>query len=310
MLPGVLLSKKNEAILCITIKEVRYIHKCTREKCKDLLRDLHGKPYKFYRGKDYNDIDSGRFFCSCFDIAQSYCFGSDNSVFEAEILVENPLVIDATTEDGYSGYEYLAITDCALYPEEIRPELISCMQRNGNRKWLSTDEVLQWAKTSNIVDAVIIKNVREGINSHLPIYDVIDWRNENLASVKEISNEQNLAETYRINTYKRVDLSKYIVEKETDGVLRVCKGDGYYLIDTIQRDGQKWYVETNMVIETTIPVDVYCFDTRGYISSNRIKDGVYEYAGKTLTKQPLTPCDGIIQVKRMMPNCRYKVSAQ
>ena len=92
-------------------------------------------------------------------------------------------------------------------------------------------------------------------------------------------------------------------------MLRVYKGDGYSLIDTIQRDGQNWHVETNMVIETTIPVDVYCFDTCGYISSNRIKDGVYEYAGNTHTKQHLTPSNGTIEVKWLMPNCRYKIES-
>ena len=62
-----------------------------------------------------------------------------------------------------------------------------------------------------------------------------------------------------------------------------------------------------MIIETTIPVDIYCFNTCGYVSSNRIKDGVYEYVGNTHTKQHLAPFDGVIQVKRLIPNCRYKV---
>ena len=65
-----------------------------------VLNDLHGYPYKFYRGGKYDNISTGRYFCSCFDVAKSYA----DIVFEAEIAVRKPLVIDATLNNGYSYY--------------------------------------------------------------------------------------------------------------------------------------------------------------------------------------------------------------
>lgn len=50
------------------------------------LKDLHGKPYKFYRGGNYDNISIGRYFCSCIDVAKTY----GDIVFEAETAVRKP----------------------------------------------------------------------------------------------------------------------------------------------------------------------------------------------------------------------------
>lgn len=88
-----------------------------------ILKDLQGNPYKFYRGKNCDYISNGCFFCSCFDIAESYRLYDETPIIETEIQVRNPLVIDATVEDGHSIYEYLHVYDCKLYPEEKRSSL-------------------------------------------------------------------------------------------------------------------------------------------------------------------------------------------
>ena len=86
------------------------------EKSLVAIMDLQGNPYKFYRGKGYNPICVGRFFCSSFDQAKSFCIENDEPIIEAEIAVRNPLVIDATEGNGYSYYERLEICNCKLYP--------------------------------------------------------------------------------------------------------------------------------------------------------------------------------------------------
>ena len=52
-----------------------------------ILKDLQGNPYKFYRGKNCDYISNGCFFCSCFDIAESYRLYDETPIIETEIQV-------------------------------------------------------------------------------------------------------------------------------------------------------------------------------------------------------------------------------
>lgn len=277
------------------------------KKHMQILKDLQGESYKFYRGKSYDNIAIGRYFCSCFDIAKSYRLYDESPIIETEIAVRNPLVIDATLETGYCNYEYLHIHECRLYPENKRKKLIKYIKKVGGTDTLSTDEVLRWAMKTKGIDAVIIKNVREGINDDLPIYDVTIWNKKNLANTRNVVNDENKYEMFRANTFKRVDLSLYISENEQDGVVSVTEGEGYIIEHTIESCNTKWYVGHELVIKTDVPVEIYCLDTHSYVTVKQLEKGVYENtAGMTKTKR-IEPCDGVVRVKDIMENCKYKI---
>lgn len=279
---------------------------CGKKKTQmQILKDLQGNPYKFYRGKNCDYISNGCFFCSCFDIAESYRLYDETPIIETEIQVRNPLVIDATVEDGHSIYEYLHVYDCKLYPEEKRSSLIKYIKKVGGTDTLSTDEILEWVIGTKDIDAVIIKNVREGINSEFPIYDVMLWNKENLVNARYINNEEQEFESFRANTFKRVDLSSYISENEQDGVVNVTEGAGYFVEHTIERAGTNWYMGHELVVITDVPVEIFCLDTHSYVTAQQLEQGIYENtAGMTLLKA-FVPYNGVVRVKGMMQNCKY-----
>ncbi len=271
------------------------------------LSDLQGKPYKFYRGESYAEIHKGRFFCSCFDIAECYRASDDMPIIEAEIATRNPLVIDATTEDGYSSYNYLQIYNCKLYPEEKRKNLISYMKRIRASNALSTDEVLMWAKRVNDIDAVIIKNVREGINSCFPIYDVMIWSEKNIVNSRNIVNLKCEFENFRKNTYKRVDLSMFISEKEQDGIASIKEGIGYSIEHIIKRNNTDWYLSEELIIGTNIPVKIYCYETCKYITAIQLDKGIYSNTGGVTSDIKLIPYNGIVRVRNILSICEYEI---
>lgn len=203
------------------------------------LNDLNGNPYKFYRGKEYN-LSQGCFFCSCFDIAHDFRLSTTEPILEAEIIVRNPLVIDATINGGYSYYERLCIRDCPLYPEALRDDLVRYLSVVGARNTLSTDEILAWARKARNIDAVIIKNVREGINSNFPIYDVAIWNEANLRNVRNVAYNISAYDSYRDNTPKRVDLSSYLQEDEYDGVVSAIRKDGFRIEHAMHNGTNGW----------------------------------------------------------------------
>ena len=271
-----------------------------------ILKDLQGNPYKFYRGKDC-DFSKGCFFCSCFDIAKSYRLFDDSAIIETEIQVRNPLVIDATEEGGHSKYGYLRVRDCRLYPEDKRNELIELIKKEGGTDTLSTDQVLKWAIGTKEIDAVIVKNVREGINEDLPMYDIMVWSEENLVKQRNVVNEEYEFETFRANTFKRVDLSAFISENEQDGMVNITEGVGYFVEHMIKRDGTNWYMGHELVVNTDIPIEIYCLDTGKYVTAEELEHGVYSNTAYMTSRKPFVPCNGIVRVKGLLPNCKYRI---
>lgn len=283
-----------------------------------MLKDLQGNPYKFYRGKSFNNISNGRFFCSCFDIAKKYAWHYDMPIIETEIQVRNPLVIDATFEDGYSTYNYLYVYDCKLYPEEKRNSLIKYIKKVGGTNTLSTDEVLRWAMETKDIDAVIVKNVREGENSGFPIYDVMVWNTKNLVNERDVAKEKQEFEFFRDNIFKRVDLSEYISEQEQDGVVNVTKGEGYFVEHIIKRENTEgdikhelvantWYIEHELVVNTNVPIQIFCIDTSSYVTALQKKQGIYENTAGMTSLKEFVPYNGMIRVKKIMQKCKYQI---
>lgn len=283
---------------------------CGKKKTQmQILKDLQGNPYKFYRGKNCDYISNGCFCCSCFDIAESYRLYDETPIIETEIQVRNPLVIDATVEDGHSIYEYLHVYDCKLYPEEKRSSLIKYIKKVGGTDTLSTDEVLEWAMGTKDIDAVIVKNVREGINSEFPMYDVMVWNTENLVNERNVVNEKHEFESFRDNTFKRVDLSAYISEKEQDGVVNVIKGEGYFVENIIKRANTEWFMGHEIVVITDVPIEIYCLQIRSYVTALQLEQGIYENTNGMTPCKKFTPYNGIVRVKNIMPNWKYQIEA-
>lgn len=278
-----------------------------KRKALEILKDLQGNPYKFYRGKSYKYISNGCYFCSCFDVAASYRIHEEMPIIETEIAVRNPLVIDATTTSGHSSYEYLYIQDCKLYPEEKRADLIRYIKKVGGSDTLSTDEVLEWAMSTKDIDAVIVKNVREGIEGGLPIYDVMLWKEENLVNSRNVNGLELEYEAYRENTFKRVDLSKYISENETDGVINITEGDGYFIEHTIQRGRNKWYMGHELVVYTDSPIEIYCVDTCNYVTAKLESPGLYVSTAGVTPRVKLEPNGGCVRVKGVVQGWTYEI---
>lgn len=274
------------------------------------MRDLQGNPYKFYRGKGYERISVGRYFCSCFDIAKSYRMNDDTPIIEAEIVVRKPLVIDATIKNGHSDYNSLCIHDCKLYPEKKRKSLVRYIQEVGGRDTLSTDEVLKWAMRTKDIDAVIIKNVREGNNEAFPIYDVMIWNEENLLNARNVVSEVDSYESFSENTLKRVDLSAYIYEEERDGIVSVKECEGYFIENTMTRRDTKWSMGHEVVVNTEVPVDIFWLDAGKYITVTQLDRGIYEKSFNSTSERTVYPHNGVVRIKGMMLNGRYRIENQ
>ena len=257
-----------------------------------VLKDLHGNPYKFYRGGSYDNIFIGRYFCSCFDVAKFY----GDKVFEAEIAVRNPLVIDATLNNGYSYYEQIDIRNCVLSPENKRADLIKYMKKVGARHYLSTDEIMEWAKSTRDIDAVIIKNVREGINSNFPIYDIMIWDESVLLNAWDITNQKNMFTAFRENTYKRVDLSPYITEFEQNGVLNVTWRSEYSIEHRMCCGNTGWRILHELIVHTESPVEIYV-DPSNLLTVDLISPGKYQWNPLASNREKLTPINGILRVR-------------
>ncbi|MCI5620540.1 MAG: hypothetical protein MR355_03110 [Lachnospiraceae bacterium] len=280
---------------------------CFKRKKEELkvLKDLQGKPYKFYRGKSYESITVGRYFCSCFDIAKRYRLYDENPIIETEIAVRKPLVIDATMERGHSSFGYLHVRDCKLYPEEKRDDLIRYIMPGSDT--LSTDEVLEWAMSTKDIDAVIVKNVREGNAPEIPIYDVMVWKQENLVNARNVNGLETEYEYFRENAFKRVDLSIYISGAERDGVINITKGNGYFIEHTIQRANAEWYMEHELVVYSDSPIAIYCWDTCSYIVAIQMGSGIYQRTGSAADRIIYLPQEGCVRVKGVMQNWKYKI---
>lgn len=174
---------------------------------------------------------------------------------------------------------------------------------------MSTDEVLEWANGIKDIDTVIIKNVREGNNNKLPIYDVMIWSKKNLENARNVASEEQKFEDFRKNTYKRVDLSKYIPEKAQDGIISVTEGAGYIVENTIQKCKTNWYMGHELVVNTIVPVDIYCCEAQKYITANLLEPGIYQNTAWMTPRIKLEPNNGIVRVKGIMPNLRYQIES-
>lgn len=280
---------------------------CEDQKAFVILSDLQGKPYKFYRGKGYSPINIGRFFCSSFDQAKSFRIDDDIPIIEAEIAVRSPLVIDATGDSAYSNYERLDICNCKLYPTDKREELIQFAKNHCFSTSLSTDEAGKWARGTSDIDAVIIKNVVEGNDRKLPIYDVYIWNEENILRAKNVVHDQNNFELFRENTFKRVDLSAYIEETEKDGWVSATMGEGYIVEHLICRHEDDWYMEHELVVKSINPIKIYCCKAEDYMKADFVEPGVYMYSQCFSQNDEFAPNGNTVRIRGVELHEKYKI---
>jgi hypothetical protein len=264
---------------------------CNKKVKRYVLKDLYGEPYKFYRGGYYTDISIGRYFCSCFDIAKSY----GEPIFETEIIVKKPLIIDATLKDGHSYYEHICFDECIISPETKRKDLVNYIKKIGAHNSLSTDEILEWAKSTPDIDSVIVKNVREGINSDFPIYDIMVWDESALLNVQDVTNQEPLFAKFQENTLKRVDLSSYIEEFEKDGISNITKRKNYHIEHLMYKNNSGWHLSHNLIVYTTIPVEI-CDSSRNYMTAEKKNKGEYLWSPLGCYEKIFMPENGFVRI--------------
>lgn len=260
----------------------------------DILRDLHGNAFKFYRGKNIYNISKRAFFCNCFDIAKS--FSLEGIVFECEIRLKNPVIIDATCDGGYCYYDTLHVQQGKFYPESMRKELLKYMENEHMRDTISADEIGVWASSYKSFDGVIIKNVREGIQQDVPIYDVIVWDWDNLVDYHNVTMELENILTFRQATFKRVDLSRFIKEDNCqDGIISISYYDDYCIEHRIVGNGE-YYVDNVLIIQN---VDnkaiIYCEDISDYVTGVMEEEGKYSYA-VSFGERQMTSKHGVLEL--------------
>ena len=74
-----------------------------------------------------------------------------------------------------------------FFPKELYDEFIQSTTEKYKSKYVSTDEILEWAIEKGCFDSVIIKNVREGMDNKKPIYDIMVWDGDNLVNLTKLS---------------------------------------------------------------------------------------------------------------------------
>ena len=137
------------------------------------------------------------------------------------------------------------------------------MKEKNIKRYMSSDEIVEWARIYSNFDSVIIKNVREGILHDLPIYDVIIWSEENLKSYKDVTN--NTIDSFRKYTEKRIDLSMYTFEKDYDGIVDIIYYQGYCIENRIVLEKDYFVIDSVLVIDTSSSVEIYCYDIDDYV---------------------------------------------
>ncbi len=257
---------------------------CNKKSKRTVLKDLCGQPYKFYRGGCFEDISIGRYFCSCFDIAKSY----GEPIFETEITVKNPLVIDATLKDGHCYYEHICVGDCILSPVTKRTDLVNYIKKVGAYNSLSTDEILKWAKSTHDIDSVIVKET-------LLLNAFMLWDESALLNVQDVTTQEPLFTKFQENTLKRVDLSSYIEEHEKDGITNITQREKYHIEHLMYKNNSGWHLSHDLVVYTTIPVEI-CDGSRNYITAEKKNEGEYLWAPLGCYEKILVPNNGFVRV--------------
>ena len=107
------------------------------------------------------------------------------------------------------------------------------------------------------------------------------------------------------------DLSRYISEKEQDGIVSITEEDDYFVEHTVQhgiRRGKiEWYVGHDLVVNTDVPIKIYCLDIGRYVTAEQLELGVYENTYGVTTNKEFAPYNGRVRVKGMIQNWKYKI---
>lgn len=262
-----------------------------------LLRDYRGDVFKFYRGGSIDgNWEKGKYFSN--SILCASMFGIDKKIFECEIQCSYPVVIDATTEFGYTGYEHIDIQKSTVYPQAAKKFLLEFCKRE-KLKELSTDEILREVIKVKRYDALIIKNVMEGDNN-CPVYDVVVWNPQNIVNSREVKENELVNSEIKKWIFSRVNLGFALKsEISDDGVLCCLTNERYQIIKKISEEGKG--VETDLLIYTDECISIKISKmTEGekLIRGGKIEPGVYEYLplfGNTVFE----PNKGIIEIRKI-----------
>ena len=196
------------------------------------ILSLDEKPFCFFRGEKPCNSKRGVFYTNCF--AEAKGFSNNGNVIKCHIQTESPLIIDATTLDGYDPYGGIEIEKVRIYPESARAELKEFASSRDDQSYLGTDDLRDIISTNKKYDCVIIKNIREGI-LNFPVYVVIVTNINNLYDIEDITNS---SDDFSEWTKKRIRLSDFINSsewncKEEDGILCIRHYQDFSIEDSI-----------------------------------------------------------------------------
>lgn len=185
-----------------------------------LLCDLQGMPFYFFRGKD----TTTGFWSNLVALAKERY---NSSIWVANISVKNPIVVDCKN----ASYGSMRLENLQIAPSTARLEILSFAhdtleysETNGAGDF-GPDDFATFLHHYTQYDAIILKNIREGLFEGYPIYDVIVYDEQNIVNIRKLSE----TEYEKMNQYaiKRIDLSKYITEEEEDGLIKSVHKNGY-----------------------------------------------------------------------------------
>lgn len=250
----------------------------------NLLRDLNGELFPFFHGGEDTVTDNRIYYTNSIDVAAD--FSLDDNIIKCYIRVKNPFVIDAFSNGQFFSYDYIKIKECSSSSAQTKCELQTCFQGDT----VDADSIADWVQENTDHDAVIIKNVREGCFSGLPVYDVIVWNQKNCVKREQFKANAASLEPFKTYANKRVDLSQYISEKEKDGICGMDKHGKYEFVFFI---GEK-SVDKTLRIHTEKPVKIEAEIL--FTCSEMNHAGIYRYAADMGDKDRFYPDCGIVDI--------------
>lgn len=266
--------------------------RCLKQHCnitqEDMLRDTEGEQFAFFRGGEINNIKNGVYFCNSIVDAIGYAGGvGDNKVlYRTNICTMHPLIIDATCDDGFYYYDTIKVERDRFFPKDLYDEFIQSTTEKYKSKYVSTDEILEWAIGKGCFDSVIIKNVREGMDNKKPIYDVMVWNGDTLVNLTKLSEHKNVVKEHLQYMVKRIDLYKFCGIKEQRGLLSQRHKIDHTLECWIELQDVGYELDNRLVFKMKSNIcAVFCNEINDYIYFEKISDGEYLYRPKRFGEQ-------------------------
>ena len=270
------------------MKLLNYFKRHRNKTGEEILRDTEGEPFVFFRGGEINNIKNGVYFCNSIVDAIGYAGGVDDNkvLYRANICTIHPLIIDATCNGGFYYYDTIKVERDRFFPKELCDEFIQSTTEKYKSKYVSTDEILEWAIEKGCFDSVIIKNVREGMDNKKPIYDIMVWDGDNLVNLTKLSERKIDIKDYMQYMVKRIELYKFCGINEQRGLLAQRHKKDHSLECWIELHDVGYELDNRLVFKMKSNKSaVFCNELKDYIYLEKISDGEYLYRPKRFGEQ-------------------------